>query len=185
MQNEHTHELQEHYGKTLEFLKSELSGLRTGRANTALIDSITVENYGVKSPLKQVASVSTADAKTITVQPWDKGLLSEIEKAIAQSDKGFSVLNDGNMLRLVLPEMSEDRRREIIKVLHEKIESARIALREVRDKIRDKIIEAEKTNDLTEDDKFRLFEKIDEITTEYNGKIKIVGENKEKEIMTI
>ena len=178
-------DLKTHYEKTIEFLKNEISGLRTGRANVALVDSIMIENYGSKVPLKQVASLSVSDAKSITVQPWDKSVLSEIEKTISQSNKGFSIVNDGNVIRLILPEMSEDRRKEIIKVLHEKIEGARISLREVRDNVRDRVLDLVKNKEISEDDKFRLFEKIDELTSEYNSKIKLISENKEQEIKTI
>lgn len=185
MENQHIKELKQHYDKTIDHLKDELKGLRTGRASVSLVEDMSVESYGTKSPLKQIASLSVADAKTIVVQPWDKSVLGEIEKAINNSDKGFSVLNDGNVLRLVLPDMSEDRRQEVIKVLHQKMEAARIAIREVRDKIRDKVGELEKNKEISEDDKFRIFENIDKITGEYNDKIKSIGQNKEEEIKQI
>ncbi|MFA7662525.1 MAG: ribosome recycling factor [Patescibacteria group bacterium] len=185
MQNAILQELQTNYDKAIDYLKTELSGLRTGRASVALVDNITVENYGAKMPLKQVASLSTSDAKTIVVQPWDRSLLVSIEKAITLADKGFSISNDGILIRLVLPDMSADRRKEIIKVLHEKIEAARISIREIRDNARDQVVEVEKAKEIGEDEKFRLLEKIDETTTEYNNKIKVIGDNKETEIMTI
>lgn len=183
--NQFIEELKPEYEKVIAHLKEELASLRTGRAHPSLVENIVIEAYGAKVPLKRLASLTVADAKTIIVQPWDNNLMVEIEKAISQSDKGLSVYPDKNILRLVLPALSEETRKKIVKVLHEILERARIALREIRDKKREKIFSMFKNKEITEDDKFRQLEDLDKLTSEYTKKIKEIGENKEKEIMTV
>ncbi len=178
-------ELKPLFEKTIEFLKDELAGLRTGRANVAVIENIPVECYGSKTPLKNMAAISVLDAHSMTVQPWDKTVIKDVEKAISQAGNGLGVSIDGPLLRLSVPPMTEERRREIVKILNEKIESARVSLRDARDKIREKVSKQFKNKDITEDDKYGLFEDIDKLTTEYNAKIKDIGQTKETEIMAV
>src|SRR3989338_8142284 len=118
----------EQFSKVIEHFKGELSTLRTGRATPALVEDITVEAYGVKQPLKSLASISVADAKTLTVEPWDKSVLQAIEVAINKSQIVVNAVNDGKLLRLPLPDLTQDRRVELIKVLHQKLEIARISI---------------------------------------------------------
>ncbi len=173
------------FEKVIEHLKNEISALRTGRATPALVEDILVEAYGVKTPLRGLASISVSDPKTLLVEPWDKGVLKEMEKAIQLADIGVRPVNEGTRLRLSIPPLTEESRRELIKILQQKLEKSRISLRTIRDKIRSEIIEAERDKQITEDDRYRLQERLDDLIEEYNFKIKEIGEQKEKEIMAI
>ena len=181
----YTDQHKEQFGKTIEHLKSEISGLRTGRATPALVEDVTVEAYGTKQALKSIASISVADAKTINVEPWDKSILQDIETSLRNSDLGLSPVNDGNLIRLALPELTTERRQELIKVLHQKLEQARITIRKMREDIRSKIDKAEKDKEISEDDKFKQFDSLEKIVKENNDKVKEIGEEKEKEINTV
>ena len=175
----------EQFSKVIEHFKGELSTLRTGRATPALVEDITVEAYGVKQPLKSLASISVADAKTLTVEPWDKSVLQAIEVAINKSQIGVNAVNDGKLLRLPLPDLTQDRRVELIKVLHQKLEIARISVRQIRDEIKKGIEDGEKEKDITEDERYKNIDALEKIVKEYNEKIKEIGEEKEKEINTV
>lgn len=173
------------FNKLLDHLKTEISALRTGRANTAILDIVQVEAYGQRMPLKGVASISLPDPRTIVIEPWDKTILKEVEKAIIEAKIGLNPINEGKLIRLPLPSLTEESRQEIIKILNQKLEQTRIAIRQLRDSIREKIFQEEKQKLMGEDQRFKLQQKLDEITKEYNDKIKARGEEKEKEIMTI
>lgn len=181
----HTENYKEQFEKTLEHLRGELSGLRTGRATPALVEDITVEAYGVKQQLKTLASISVADAKTLTVDPWDKTILQSIESALNNSQLGINPVNDGKLLRLPLPELTQERRTELIKVLHQKLEAARISLRQIRDDVKKDIEKMEKDKSITEDERYKHIEELDKNVKTYNEKIKEIGEEKEKEINTV
>jgi ribosome recycling factor len=170
---------------TVKFLKEDLASLRTGRANPALVENILVEVYESKMPLKQLASITTPDSKTLLIQPWDKNLVREIEKAIASSSLGFGISVEGNFLRLSLPSLTEEKRKELIKILHGKLEQARIVIRGYRDKAREEVVEKERNKEISEDEKYRFFEELNKITSEFNREIKQIGEDKEREIATI
>ncbi|HLC70131.1 MAG TPA: ribosome recycling factor [Patescibacteria group bacterium] len=173
------------FEKVVEFLKQDISGLRTGRATTAMVDSITVEAYGTKQPLKAVASITVADAKSLAIDPWDKSQLGAIEKSIRDSGLGINPVNDGRLIRLVLPDLTSERRQELLKILNQKLEQARISVRKVREEARDLIEAEEKEGGMSEDDKFRAFEELEKMVKDYNDKIKEVGDNKEAEINTV
>ena len=173
------------FDKSMEHLRSEISGLRTGRATPALVEDIVVEAYGVKQPLKTVASISVADAKTLTVDPWDKGLIQAVEIAINNSQVGINPVNDGKLIRLPLPELTKERREELIKVLHQKLEQARISIRKIREYVRNKIEKSEKDKEIGEDEKYKMQDELDTLVKEYNEMIKDVGDKKEKEVTTI
>jgi ribosome recycling factor len=175
----------EQFEKTITHLRHSISALRTGRATPALIEDITVDAYGVKQPLKSIASISVADAKTLTVDPWDKSLIQAVDTAISQSDIGINPVNDGKLIRLPLPDLTAERRAELIKVLYKKLEDARIAIRKIREDIRRSIDGAEKTKEISEDEKFVFYDDIETLVKEYNQKVKKIGEEKEKEIQTI
>jgi len=171
--------------KVIEFFKNEISSLRTGRASTAIVDEITVTAYGTKQPLKTVATITVADAKTLNIEPWDKSIMNEIEKSIRESDLGLNPVNDGHLIRLSLPELTVERRQELIRVLRQKQEHARISARKVREDIRDQILAAEKDKELSEDERYKLQEELEKMVKEYNDQIKEIGEKKEEEINKI
>lgn len=175
----------ESFDKAIEHLKTEITSLRTGRATPALVEDMSVEAYGVKQQLKAIASISVADAKTLNIQPWDKGVLHDIEVAIRNSDLGLNPVNDGTMIRLILPDLTSERRQELIKVLNKKLEETRIVVRKVREEIRDAVHKAEEVKEISEDDRFFLFEKIDELVKEYNEQIKHIGAEKEEDILKV
>lgn len=173
------------FNKVIDRVKSELTALRTGRANAAILDAVQVEAYGQRMPLKGVASISLPDARTLVVEPWDKGLLKEVEKAIIDAQIGLQPINEGKFIRLTMPMMTEESRKELLKILGQKLEQGRISLRQLRDSLRDKIFQEEKAKLIGEDQRFKLQEKLDEKVKEHNEKLKKMGEEKEKEIMTI
>lgn len=173
------------FEKVLEHLKLELGSLRGTRATPALVDDLMVEVYGAQQPLKALASISVADPKTLTIEPWDKSILKDIERAIQAANKGFSPVNDGQLLRIIFPPLTEESRKELVKIAHTRMEESRNAIKSVREKLRQMIIDEEKNKKISEDEKFRQLEKLDKITGEYNDKLKSLGEHKEKEIMTV
>lgn len=173
------------FEKTIEHLRAELGGLRGTRATPALIDELQVEAYGGRQPLKALASISVPDPRTLVVEPWDKSIIKDIEKGIVGSGKGLNPVNEGNLLRLVLPALTEESRRELVKIVHDKMEDARRRVRTARDELRQAIQGAEKKKEISEDEKFKQLERLDKMVGEYNEKIKTIGEGKEKEIMTV
>lgn len=181
----HINDFKEDFDKVVEFLKKDIVGLRTSRASVAMVEDISVEAYGSYQALKALASISIADAKTLNIEPWDKSVLGAIEKGIRDSGIGVSPVNDGRLIRVILPDLTTERRRELTKVLHEKLENARVSLRKVRQEVREMVEAEEKSKSISEDEKFKLMEDLEKLTKEYNDKIKEVGENKEVEINTI
>lgn len=179
------YEQKQQFVDVVEFLKTDLATLRTGRASTAMLDMITVEAYGGRQAVKGVASISIADAKTIVLEPWDKSLMGALEKGIRDSGLGINPVNDGRVIRLSLPELTSERRQELVKVLHLKLEQARISVRKVREEIREKINQEEKDKTIGEDGKFKLQEDLEKMVKEFNDDIKKIGETKEKEITTV
>lgn len=173
------------FDKAIDHLKQDITSLRTGRAAVSMVEDITVEAYGAKQPIKATATISVQDAKTITLEPWDKSMLANLDKAIQMSDLGVNPVNDGKMIRLIFPDLTSERRQELIKVLHQKLEQARITIRKVREDIRNEIEKAEKDKTITEDDKYTLQEDLDKLVKEYNEQVKKIGEAKEKDIMTV
>ncbi len=168
--------------KVIDFLKDDISGLRTGRANVAMVEGVTVEAYGSRQPLKAVGSITVPDSKSLAIEPWDKSLLAAVEKGIRDSGLGINPVNDGRLIRLVLPELTVERRAELVKVLHQKLENARISVRKAREEARALIISEEKDKSITEDEKFKLFENLEKMVKDFNEEIKKIGEAKEKEI---
>ena len=171
--------------KAIEFFKEEIGKIRTGRANPAMVEHLMVDYYGTKSPLKQVASINVPEPRLITIQPWDKDSLVSIEAAIRESDLGFNPANDGQVIRLNIPPLTEERRNELVKVLNQRTEDAKIAVRNIREELWKEIQNIEKEGKISEDDKFKGKEKLQEMIDEYNKKIEEIREKKEKEIMTV
>lgn len=173
------------FQQVVEFLKNDITQLRTGRASTAMVEDILVEAYGTHQPLKATASITVTDAKTLAIEPWDKGLLQAVEKGIRDSGIGVNPVNDGRIIRVILPELTSDRRTELVKVLHQKLEHARISIRKVREEVREMIASEEKDKSISEDDKFRLQEDLEKMVKSFNEEIQKVGDSKEKEITTV
>lgn len=173
------------FEKEVNFLKEELAKIRTGRATQTLLDGVMVEAYGTKTPLPQMANITIPEPRAMVIQPWDKSVIKEVEKSLTTSDLGFSVKNDGDILRATLPILTEENRKKLVKVLGEKLEKTRIALRQTRDHIKDDIKSMVNDKELTEDDKYRLLEELDLEIKGYNKKIEEMGKTKEEEIMKI
>lgn len=166
-----------------DWLKKELGGLRTGRATPALVDGILVDSYGSKTPLKHVAAISVEDAKTIKITPWDHSLFKNIEHAIVGSPLGIQPIADKESIRITLPQLTEERRRSLLKILSEKIEEAKISFRQIRDEAWHDIQEKQKNGEISEDDKFRFKNELQKIIDGAGAEIDSIGELKEKEIM--
>ena len=147
-------ELNQGINKAIDYLSSELSAIHTGRASTALVDGISVEVYGQKQPLKAVANVSVSDARSLSIQPWDKSNLAVIEKAIRESSLGLNPVNDGNVVRINIPDLTEERRKDYIKVAREKAEDARISIRNLRRDILESFKKQKTDGDMSENDYF-------------------------------
>ncbi|MBI4281620.1 ribosome recycling factor [Candidatus Uhrbacteria bacterium] len=169
----------------LDHLKKELSSIRTGRASPALLEHVLVEAYGVKTPLAQLAALSVPDPKTLVIQPWDKNVLKDIERGIVASNIGMMPVVDGDRVRLTLPPLTEETRRQLTKVVKEKFEGSRQHLRRLRDTIRDTILAKEKEGGMSEDDRYRVQRELDEYIQEIQKQLTDSTEQKEKEIMTV
>lgn len=169
----------------IDHYKKELATLRTGRATPTLVEHVLVEAYGVKTPLAQLASLSAPDPRTLIIQPWDKNILKDIERGITASNIGLAPIIDGDRVRLSLPSLTEETRKQLVKVLKEKLEASRNNLRRLRDQIRETIIVNEKEKTISEDERYRVQRELDEYTTEIQKQLQTVAEQKEKEIMTI
>jgi ribosome recycling factor len=173
------------FEKSVEYFKEEIGKIRTGRASAGLVENLSVDYYGSKSPLKQVASISIPEPRTIVISPWDKGSLIYIEKAIKESDLNLNPINDGIVIRINLPALNEERRKELVKLLNQKAEEARVAVRKGREDILDEIEAMKKEGKIGEDDMFQGKEKLQKVVDEYNAKIEEIRKKKEEEIMTV
>src|SRR4030043_228414 len=169
--------------KAIERLKEEIGKLRTGRANPAMVENLAVDYFGTKSPLKQVASITIPEPKLIVVAPWNKDSLVDIEKAVNEAGLGLNPVNDGQVIRIAIPPLNEERRADLVKVLGKYAEVARVSVRQAREEAWDEIQEQVKSGKLGEDDKFRGKDSLQKLVDEYNGKIEGIREKKEKEIM--
>lgn len=167
----------------LEAIGKQFAGIRTGRAHPGLVEAIKVDYYGTKTPLKQLANITTPDPRSVVIQPWDKNSMNMIEKAIQNSDVGITPTNDGKVIRLSMPQLTQERREELKKVLHRITEEGKVSIRNARHHAIDEATKAEKDNRMTEDDKFLAREKVEKVTKEYTKKMQEALEDKEKEIM--
>lgn len=170
--------------KIQDFFLTELKGLRSGRAHPALVENVPIEAYGSRQPLKNLATITAADPRTIVIEAWDKSLLKEIEKGIASSSLNLSPALDANVLRLKLPEPTEENRRQIVKQLKERLEQNRVGLRKIRDEVKKEIENRARAGSLTEDDKYRSIEQLDKKTKTAISFLEEAAAKKEKEIMT-
>lgn len=173
------------FKQAVEFFEREASTLRTGRANPSMLDAIQVEAYGTSMPLNGVGNISVSDGKSLVIAPWDKSVLKDIEKAIVAADLGVGVVNEGDKIRLTIPSLTEENRRDLVKKLNIKMEDARIAVRQIRDEVKQAIEEAFEDKTVSEDDKFRYIKELDEAVAGYNDTLKAERDRKEKEIMTV
>lgn len=171
--------------KTHDNLLSELATIRAGRANPHVLDRITVDYYGSQTPLQQVGNITVPEARIIQIQPWEKSMLKEIEKAINMSELGINPTNDGNAIRLVFPELTEDRRKELVKDVKKKGEAAKVAIRNIRRDAMDLAKRLEKKSEITEDDLQRQTKDIQELTDHMVEKIDSSVEAKSKELLTV
>lgn len=171
--------------KSVDSLTESLQSIRAGRANTSLLDKIYVDYYGQQSPLNQVASLSAPEARLLAIQPWDATLIPEIEKAIQKSDLGITPSNDGKIIRLVIPQLTEERRKDLTKLVGKYAEEAKVSVRNIRRDAMEDIKKAEKAKEISEDDRKTYEEDIQKLTDKYIKDIDGVAEEKEKELMEI
>lgn len=169
--------------KTIKFLEGEMAKIRTGRATSSLVEDIQVECFGQKMPLKQLGAIFTPGPRQIVIQPWDKSYIESIEKAVAQSNIGSFPVVDKEVLRINLPDLTEEFRQNLKKVLSEKKEEAKKTVRRWREEAWKEVQEKERSGEIREDDKFKAKDELQELVDEYNGKIEEMGEKKQKEIM--
>ncbi len=171
--------------KSIQALEEELNTIRTGRASAALFERVKVEYYGNPTPLNQVATISVPEARLVVIQPWDKGIINEIEKAIQKSDLSVNPSNDGKVIRINIPPLTEERRKEYVKVAKNVAEQARVAIRNIRRDGNDELKKAQKAGDISEDDEKRAADEVQKLTDEYVEKVNEAVEAKETEILEI
>jgi ribosome recycling factor len=178
-------ELDGRMSKTVDVLQSDLLTIRTGRASPALVERLQVEYYGTMTPLNQIASISVPEPRLIIIRPWDVSALQAIEKAILRSELGLTPQNDGKLIRLTVPRLTKERRRELVKVVQRRVEEGKVALRNIRREAIDDLRQFEKEKLITEDDFHRGRDQIQELTDDFAGKMDELGERKEKEILEV
>lgn len=171
--------------KTIEALTKELSSIRTGRASPALVEHIKVDYHGVITPLIQLASISVPEPKTIAIHPWDRSIINTIDKAILKSDLGLNPVNDGTNIRINLPALTEERRKDLIKAVHKRLEESRITIRNLRRESIDELKVAEKNKEISQDQSIRASEKLQKLTDSYIESINRIGKDKESEILEV
>jgi len=176
---------EENMKKVMAALTHEFNSLRTGRASTALFDSIKIDYYGQKTPLNQVATISVPEARLVVIQPWDKSILSEIEKTIQKSELSINPNNDGKVIRINIPPLTEERRKELVKVAKNKAEQMRVSVRNIRRDANEEYKQLQKESDLSEDEAKRGIDEIQKLTDKYIEEINKLLEEKEKEILEI
>jgi len=171
--------------KTIEGLQKEFATIRTGRATPTLIEHIRVNYGGVPTPLNQMASISVPDARLLVIQPWDKGTIRDIEKAFQTSDLGLNPLSDGNIIRINIPPLSEERRQELIKAVRRRLEERRIAIRNLRREAMDELKALEKNKDISQDEHKRALDQLQKLTDSFIGNVEQTGRGKEEELMQV
>lgn len=176
---------QDEFDGAIDHFRKEAVKLRTGRANPAMVENLLVDYYGTKTPLKQISTISVPEPRLITIQPWSVDTLTNIETAIRNSDLGLNPSNDGRLVRIAIPPLTEERRKDLVKVLNQRAEDARIAVRNAREEIWREIQKEEKEGLIAEDDKFKSKDELQEVVDEYNKKIEEIRQGKETEIMKV
>lgn len=178
-------QLEEKMKKTLDVLAKEYSTLRAGRATPALLEKVFVDYYGTPTPVNQLATISVPEPRLLVIQPWDKSIVPQIEKAILKSDLGVTPNSDGNIIRLSIPPLTQEKRKELVKVVNKKAEEARIAIRNIRRDGNEQVKAEEKAGNISEDEVKRTLDEIQKLTDKYIKKIDQLAEAKEKEIMEV
>jgi len=173
------------FTKVVDHLERELITIRTGRAKPSIIEDLVVDTYGSRMQLRELANITAPEPNMLVVKPWDQNIIKDIEKALVQSKLGLNPSLDGEVIRINLPSLTEERRNQMIKILHDKLEQSRITIRTQRDKIREEIQGLEKEHEISEDQKFRYLGDLDEKTKEYIIKIDSLGNTKESEIKIV
>lgn len=171
--------------KAVEALQRELQAIRTGRATPALVERLLVDYYGTPTPLQQIAAIHATDARTLTIQPWDRKALGDIEKAIQKSDLGINPTNDGQVVRLAMPPLTEERRKDLVKVVHKKVDEGKVAVRNCRRDGHDRLREQEKNKDISSDDLKRGTDRLQKLTDRFTEEMEKVGHAKEAEILAV
>ena len=171
--------------KAVEALKQDLAAIRTGRASSALVERINVDYYGAPTPINQVCQISVPEARLIVIQPYERKLLTDIEKAIQKSDLGINPNNDGQVIRLNVPPLNEERRREMVKTLHKKLDEHKVAVRNIRRDTQDKLQDREKKKEISEDELKRSKDRLQKLTDRYIDEMDKVGKSKELEILEV
>ncbi|MDD3716302.1 MAG: ribosome recycling factor [Candidatus Neomarinimicrobiota bacterium] len=184
MMNEVYAYCEEFMDKSLKHLDHEYKSLRTGRATPTLLDNIRVDYYGMQTPLNQCSTISVPEARLLVVQPWDKSILSAIEKAIQAANLGLNPQNDGQLIRIPIPAMNDERRQELVRIVHQMAEEARVAIRNIRRDANDKIKKLEKDKDISEDDAKSAYAEIQKITDKNIEKVNDAQQSKEKDILS-
>ena len=176
-------ETRERMEKSITALKNELNRIRTGRASLSLLDGVRADYYGTQTPLNQMATLAVPESRLITIQPWDTSAIKEIEKAILKSDLGLTPTSDGKIVRIAIPPLTEERRKELVKVIHKMCEESKIAVRNIRRDANDLVKGLKKDGDISEDDAFKSQDTVQEITDEFTKRIDDIYKEKEKEIL--
>jgi ribosome recycling factor len=175
----------ERMGKAEEALKRELAGIRTGRASPTLVDHIRVDYYGTPTPLNQLATVAAPEARLLTIQPWDRKALGAIEKALQKSDLGLNPNNDGSLIRLAIPQLSEQRRKELTKLVQKRVEESRVAARNVRRDAQDELKKLEKSKEISEDEHRRAADQLQKLTDTTISNLEKIGRQKEADLLEV
>ncbi|MBI3947858.1 MAG: ribosome recycling factor [Armatimonadetes bacterium] len=178
-------EAEEKMKKAVEATRREFNGIRTGRASPALLDRVSVDAYGTHLPLNQVATISVPEPRLLVISPWDKGTIGPIERAIMKSDLGLNPMSDGNVIRLAIPALTEERRRDLTKLVHRKAEEGKVAIRNVRRDANEELKKLRKAGDLSEDDEKRAEERVQKLTDKYIAEIDRVQQHKEQEVLEV
>jgi ribosome recycling factor len=171
--------------RTIDSLKKDLSGVRTGRASPALVDRLIVEYYGTPTPLNQIANVSAPEPRMLAIQPWENKQIPAIEKAILKSDLGLTPSNDGRIIRLVMPQLTKERRQDLVKMVKRRVEEGRVAIRNIRREAHDDVRDLEKEKLISEDDAKRAQERLQKLTDAMIIEVEQVGQKKEEEILEV
>ena len=173
------------FEKIIDHFKQELGAVRTGRAHSALVENIMIEAYGQTMNVKSMASINVSDSKSLVVEPWDKGILKDLEKGIRLAGAGLSVVNEGNFLRCIIPPLTEESRKELAKLVGQKLEEARANVRHLREAIKTELVGEEESGKIREDDRYKAQDDLEKLVQDINSKLASMADLKEKEIMTV
>ena len=179
------HETEEKMKKSIEILRKDLMTMRAGRANPSILDKLTVDYYGAITPLNQIANISAPEPRLITIQPWDKTIIPAVEKSILKSDLGLNPSSDGAIIRIIIPQLTQERRMELVKTLKKKGEDTRVSLRNIRRDSNEKLKSMEKSKEITEDENKKSQDEVQKLTDKYIKEVDHVLEVKENEIMEV